>query len=56
MAFYKTHPPVFTVTATLNTFFEAERHHAKREHLFNVTTITFIIIIVKYEHLRFEFC
>ena len=51
--FYKTPPPVFTVTATLNyVFFEVERRHAHAKQrdrllLFNVTTISFISIIVK---------
>ena len=43
--------------SNLNRFFEIERRQTKqRERLFNVTTISFIIIIVKYEHFRFEFC
>ena len=59
MVFYKTPPPPRGLHCRSNLngfFFEVERRHTKqRERLFNVTTISFMIIIVKYEHLRFKF-
>jgi len=43
-------------TATLSTFLKFNDVTQNNVSVWSTLQITFIIIIVKYEHLRFEFC